>query len=80
MEFDYAGICWGADLRYVDGGWIMYAFRSSKWQKISSPFLIEVREFKKLINTSLALSRIRILEPFLLVHLEGVVGNEFTNV
>lgn len=27
LELDWAGVCWGADLRYQEGGWSHHAFK-----------------------------------------------------
>jgi len=36
LELDWVGVCWDADLRFEANSWKTYAFRGSKWQKISS--------------------------------------------
>lgn len=34
LELDWAGVCWDADLRYVDGKWQHWNFKGTKWQAI----------------------------------------------
>ncbi|MEY8098316.1 DNA/RNA helicase domain-containing protein [Falsihalocynthiibacter sp. S25ZX9] len=36
LELDWAGMCWDADLRMVDGAWQSNAFKGSKWQTVRS--------------------------------------------
>ena len=36
LELDWVGICWDADLRYVDGNWDYNRFRGTNWQKVNS--------------------------------------------
>ncbi|WP_344843188.1 DUF2075 domain-containing protein [Celeribacter arenosi] len=36
LELDWAGMCWDADLRMVDGSWQFNAFKGSKWQSVKS--------------------------------------------
>ena len=35
LEVDWAGVCWGADLRYISGAWETLAFKGTKWQNIN---------------------------------------------
>ena len=35
LELDWAGVCWDADLRYVDGAWSHYAFKGTRWQNVN---------------------------------------------
>lgn len=37
LELDWVGMCWDADLRFVDHGWQFNAFKGSKWQSVRSP-------------------------------------------
>ena len=34
LELDWAGICWDADLRRVDGAWSYNAFKGTRWQQV----------------------------------------------
>ena len=34
LEVDWAGICWGADLRYISEQWDHLAFKGTKWQQV----------------------------------------------
>jgi len=34
LELDWAGVCWGADLRYDDNTWTKWQFRGSNWQSV----------------------------------------------
>lgn len=34
LELDWAGLCWDADLRWVDGGWQCHAFKGTRWQTV----------------------------------------------
>ena len=36
LELDWIGICWDADLRYVNGQWNQHSFIGNKLQNISS--------------------------------------------
>ncbi|HTM79737.1 DNA/RNA helicase domain-containing protein [Asticcacaulis sp.] len=38
LELDYVGVCWDADLRYVDDGWHCYNFKGTKWQSVNDRF------------------------------------------
>lgn len=38
LELDWAGICWDADLRYIDGNWQHYGFKGTRWQSINDRF------------------------------------------
>ncbi|MDV6331857.1 DUF2075 domain-containing protein [Asticcacaulis sp. 201] len=38
LELDWTGVCWDADLRYVDGNWHAYAFKGTKWQSVNDRF------------------------------------------
>lgn len=35
LELDWVGVCWDANLRFVDGGWSLHAFRGSNWQNVN---------------------------------------------
>ena len=37
LELDWVGVCWDANLRYVNGGWHHYNFRGSRWERVSDP-------------------------------------------
>ena len=37
LELDWAGVCWDADLRMVDGSWQFNAFKGSKWRSVKVP-------------------------------------------
>ncbi len=34
LELDWAGVCWDADLRRVDGAWSYNAFKGTRWQQV----------------------------------------------
>jgi Uncharacterized conserved protein (DUF2075) len=34
LEIDWVGVCWDANFRYENGGWITYNFSGSKWQSV----------------------------------------------
>ncbi len=34
LELDWTGVCWGADLRYLEDGWHFHAFKGTKWQQV----------------------------------------------
>jgi hypothetical protein len=34
LELDWAGVCWDADLRRVDGAWSHNAFKGTRWQQV----------------------------------------------
>lgn len=34
LELDWVGVCWDADLRWVDGGWEFHAFKGTKWLQV----------------------------------------------
>ncbi len=34
LELDWAGVCWDADLRRVDGAWSFHAFKGTRWQHV----------------------------------------------
>jgi hypothetical protein len=36
LELDWAGVCWDADFRYIDGHWMHYAFSGTKWQSVKA--------------------------------------------
>jgi hypothetical protein len=38
LELDYVGVCWDADLRYVDDDWHGYNFKGTKWQSVKDRF------------------------------------------
>lgn len=38
LELDFAGVCWDADWRHVDGQWQAWNFKGTKWQKINDGF------------------------------------------
>lgn len=35
LELDWAGVCWDADLRWIDGAWHFHAFKGTKWQNVN---------------------------------------------
>ena len=35
LELDWAGVCWDADLRWMNGGWRFHAFKGTKWQNVN---------------------------------------------
>ena len=35
LELDWAGLCWGADLRRREGDWSFHQFRGSSWINVS---------------------------------------------
>lgn len=35
LELDWAGVCWDADLRWIDGEWRFHAFKGTKWQNVN---------------------------------------------
>ncbi len=37
LELDWVGMCWEADLRFVDGRWTYQRFRGTAWQNVSKP-------------------------------------------
>lgn len=34
LELDWAGVCWDADLRWIDENWHYHAFKGTKWQQL----------------------------------------------
>ena len=38
LELDWVGVCWDADLRWVDGCWSHYKFRGTVWQKVNGSY------------------------------------------
>lgn len=34
LELDWAGVCWDADLRWIDDAWQFHAFKGTKWQQV----------------------------------------------
>lgn len=38
LELDYVGVCWDADLRYIDDDWHGYNFKGTKWQSVKDRF------------------------------------------
>ena len=36
LELDWVGMCWDADLRYIDGRWCCFSFRGTKWQSVNT--------------------------------------------
>jgi hypothetical protein len=38
LELDWVGVCWDADLRWIDGRWSHYKFRGTGWQKVNDAF------------------------------------------
>ena len=34
LELDWAGVCWDADLRWVDSGWQFHNFKGTRWQQV----------------------------------------------
>jgi hypothetical protein len=37
LELDWVGVCWDANLRYIDGEWKHLNFRGSRWEVIGDP-------------------------------------------
>jgi len=37
LELDWIGLCWGGDVRYDNGGWLLKQFRGTKWSNINRP-------------------------------------------
>ena len=37
LELDWAGVCWDADFRYLDGRWASHCFRGTSWQQVNAP-------------------------------------------
>jgi len=37
LEVDYAGLCWGGDLRRKGDQWTFHQFRGTKWQSVNNP-------------------------------------------
>lgn len=35
LELDWAGVCWDADLRWVEGGWRYHSFKGTRWQNVN---------------------------------------------
>ena len=35
LELDWAGVCWDADLRWVNGRWNFHSFKGTKWQNVN---------------------------------------------
>jgi hypothetical protein len=38
LELDWVGVCWDADLRWIDGRWRHYKFRGTVWQNVNDDF------------------------------------------
>lgn len=38
LELDWAGVCWDADLRSVNGKWAFHKFTGTKWQNVNDDF------------------------------------------
>ena len=36
LELDWVGVCWDADLRFLNGAWAPKSFKGTKWQEVSS--------------------------------------------
>ncbi len=36
LELDWVGMCWDANLRFVDGAWQHFGFRGTKWQSVNA--------------------------------------------
>lgn len=36
LELDWVGMCWDADLRYLNGRWRCFSFRGTKWQLVNA--------------------------------------------
>ncbi|WP_272011153.1 DUF2075 domain-containing protein [Roseovarius sp. ZX-A-9] len=34
LELDWTGVCWDADLRWIDNIWQFHAFKGTKWQQV----------------------------------------------
>jgi hypothetical protein len=37
LELDWTGVCWDANLRYVQGRWQHWNFRGSRWEQVNDP-------------------------------------------
>lgn len=35
LELDWAGVCWDADLRWVNSRWTFHSFKGTKWQNVN---------------------------------------------
>jgi DUF2075 family protein len=38
LELDWVGVCWDADLRWIDGRWSHYKFRGTVWQHVNDTY------------------------------------------
>lgn len=38
LELDFTGVCWDADLRYIDDGWQAWSFKGTRWQSVRNDF------------------------------------------
>jgi len=38
LELDWAGVCWDADFRIVDGKWSHQKFRGTTWQNVNNKY------------------------------------------
>jgi hypothetical protein len=38
LELDWVGVCWDADLRWIDGRWSHHKFRGTLWQNVNDSF------------------------------------------
>ena len=38
LELDWVGVCWDADLRWIDGRWSHHKFRGTVWQNVNDDF------------------------------------------
>src|SRR5262249_33980684 len=38
LELDWVGVCWDADLRWIDGRWSHHKFRGTRWQNVNDAF------------------------------------------
>ncbi|SMY07249.1 DUF2075 domain-containing protein [Flavimaricola marinus] len=36
LELDWVGMCWDANLRFIDGAWRHYGFRGTVWQSVNA--------------------------------------------
>jgi hypothetical protein len=37
LELDWTGVCWDANLRYIQNGWQCHNFRGDRWQGVNAP-------------------------------------------
>jgi DUF2075 family protein len=38
LELDWVGVCWDADLRWIDGRWSHHKFRGTVWQNVNDSY------------------------------------------